>query len=159
MALPPKLCPECGEEYVHSAVHCVHCEVALVHAEELAPAASGPELPPAAELTPIRMAAADWALALSERLVEEGIPHRVEAVAEAQRGARGGRYVVYVRPEHAARARALDAEQLTREIPDLPEDWQAAAPEGEGCPACGAAVAESDSECPDCGLALGLEAE
>ncbi len=161
MALPPKLCPECGEEYVHTAVQCFHCEVALVHADELAPApGSGSELPAAAELTPIRIAAADWALALSERLVEEGIPHRIEAVAEAARGAGrrdAGRYGVYVRPEDAARARALDAEQLSREIPDIPEDWQDAAAEAEGCPACGAAVAETDTECPDCGLSLAQE--
>jgi hypothetical protein len=157
MPLPPKLCPECGEEYVHSAVRCVHCDVDLVHAEEMPERDVGAELPPPAELTAIRVASAGWALALSERLVEAGIPHRIEEVAEetGDAGSRAaGPYGVYVRAADAARARALDGEQLAREIPDLPEDWEAA-PEGEGCPACGAALPEAAAECPDCGLSLG----
>lgn len=156
MALPPKICPDCGEEYVHSAVTCVHCEVALVHAEE-AHSAPSQELPPASELSPIRIASSGWALALSELLVEAGIPHRVEVVSEDAAGRRGsgpGPYGVYVRSEDAERARTLDTRHLEREIPDLPEGWEGS-PAGEDCPACGASVADDAAECPDCGLALG----
>ena len=159
MALPPKVCPDCGEEYVHSALTCVHCEVALVHEEEV-PTAGAQDLPPVGELTPIRVASAGWALALSELLVAEGIAHRVDVVSEdaaaaGRRAAGPGPYGVYVLEADVARARAIDAEHLEREIPDLPDDWEDAAVEGEGCPACGACVAEDAAECPDCGLALG----
>jgi hypothetical protein len=157
MALPPRVCPVCAEEYVHSALRCVHCDVALVHAEE-APAQAAQDLPPAAELTPIRIASAGWALALSELLVAEGIAHRVElvsdAAAEGRRPSGPGPYGVYVRAGDAARARAIDAGYVAREIPDLPDGWEDAEAEDEGCPACGAAVAAGAAECPDCGLAL-----
>ncbi len=154
MALPPKVCPSCAEEYVHSVSRCVHCDVDLVAADAL-PAAPPSDLPPASELTAIRFASAGWALALSERLVEEAIAHRVEpASGDAPEAGRAGPYGVYVRAEDEARARAIDAEQLGREIPDLPDDWEGAAAAAEGCPACGAAVPEGAGECPDCGLAL-----
>lgn len=153
MALPPKVCPECGEEYVHSMVTCVDCEVELVHSDALGDEPAS-ELPPVAELTSIRVASAGWAVALSELLVEAGIPHRVELVSAD--GGASGPYGVYVRAENVERARAIDAELIDREIPDLPEGWEAAATAGgEGCPACGSEVGADAVECPDCGLALG----
>lgn len=155
MALPPKICPECGEEYVHSAESCFHCDVPLVLEGELSDAPAE-ELASSSELVPVRVASAGWALALSGRLVEAGIAHRVEeASGDPPRSpGRAQPYAVLVRPEDAERARAIDAEQMQREIPDLPEGWDAAAADAEGCPACGAALEADAAECPDCGLAL-----
>jgi len=155
MTLPPKICPECGEEYVHSAQECIHCDVPLVLEAELAEAPVE-ELAPSSDLVSVRVASAGWALALSERLVEAGIPHRVEAVAGDSSPAPGRAhpYAVLVRPQDVGRARGIDAEQMQREIPDLPEGWDAPGAEAEGCPACGAALAADAAECPDCGLAL-----
>jgi hypothetical protein len=77
MQLPPKVCPECGEEYVHAASMCVHCDVALQLPSE--GAGAEPEgLPPASELTLVRAASVSWVRGFSLRLAEAGIPHRVE---------------------------------------------------------------------------------
>lgn len=152
--LPPKICPECGEEYLHSVASCVHCEVPLVQEDQLA-AAPASELPASSELSAIRVASAGWALGLSERLLEAEIPHRVEPASKDEAGGRGGQtFAVYVRPGDLERARTIDAEQMQREIPDLPEGWEGSADAAEGCPACGAALPDGAAECPDCGLAL-----
>ena len=56
MPLPPKLCPQCREEYVHTATTCVHCEVPLVLEGELSPQDAGDDLPPISELICVRAA-------------------------------------------------------------------------------------------------------
>lgn len=159
MILPPKICPECGEEYVHSVATCAHCEVPLVLADATGAGEPSSDLPPVEELTSVRVASAGWSLALSELLVEQGIPHRVAPVSqdpgETGQGGAAGPFGVYVRTEDVEAARTLDASLMQREIPDLPDDWEAAGEGGEGCPACGAAVPDGAAECPDCGLALG----
>ena len=60
MPMPPKVCPQCGEEYLHTASVCIHCDVALVLEGEQ-PAQSAPEeLPPASELVCVRAASVGW---------------------------------------------------------------------------------------------------
>ena len=155
MALPPKICPDCREEYLHSVQSCVHCEVPLVLEEQLEDVpVEG--LAPSSDLATVRTASAGWALALSERLVGAGIAHRVEEVSEGASQGGAQPYSVFVRAQDLERARVIDAEQMEREIPDLPEDWETAGQAGDGCPACGAELADEASECPECGLALAL---
>jgi hypothetical protein len=160
MTLPPKLCPRCGEEYLHTALECVHCEVALVHPDQ-AGQVSAYELPPPSELRRIRAAGAGWVVSLSERLAEREIPHRVEPLDEAEADAQGGGagpYGVYVREEDFEAAKAIDTAYLKREMPDLDESQLEEALAGgddDACPACGDPVAPDAAECAGCGLALG----
>lgn len=156
MALPPKVCPACESEYLHSAIVCAHCEVALVHPDELAAAPAPEDLPPAADLSLLRAAGAAWALRLSERLVEEEIPHRLEplAVGEAERDVSAGPYGVYVREADLPAARRVDAAHLAREMPDAGA-LEPGAFDEDACPACGDPLSPGDAECGGCGLALG----
>ena len=158
MPLPPKVCPECEEEYLHSASICVHCDVSLVLStdfERVRPEA----LPPPAELRCIRVATPPWAHGLSERLQEAGIPHRVEALAAAdaaaQRGASGTACGVYVLPEDADRAQEIDTRYLETQLPDLEGRGAATPVDEDTCPACGDPLDPGAAECPGCGIPFG----
>ena len=154
----PMFCPECRSEYVATATTCSDCDVALVHESSLSDGRPE-ELPPVSELVCIRASAVGWARALSERLAEAGISHRIEATSDdedegsVRRPGANLPYGVYVRPEDQERAAAVDADFMQQQIPDMPmEPTQDV--DAEGCPACGAAAPADASECPDCGLAL-----
>jgi ribosomal protein L32 len=158
-AMAHRSCPQCGEEYVSTAMECADCRVPLVGGSApVAPRAQ--ELPPAAQLVCVRQASLSFARGLSERLADAGISHRIEVLPEDDTG--DGRlrrpdsmnYGVYVRHEDAAAASRLDEAHLRSEFPDLPQD----AVPGDGCPACGAATAPDARECPDCGLSLAADA-
>ncbi len=155
MTLPPKHCPECGEEYVHSVLVCADCGVALVLAGE--PLAAR-ELPPASELRRVRTATLSWGRGFSTRLAAAGIAHRVELEPDPDgsiTASRGERLCgVFVRDEDVAEAARLDTEHLRSQIPDVPEDLDLAA-RGEGlCPACGEPADLAAAECAGCGLAF-----
>jgi hypothetical protein len=158
----PLFCPECGSEYLWTATRCAQCDVALVRADAL-DASQGNEMPPASELVCIRAASLGWVRGLSERLADAGVSHRLEAAVDDADGSqrRPGAnlpYGVYVRQEDVAVALRVDAEHARAQIPDLEVGAAAVAEssldeaEGEGCPACGAALGPADEECPDCGL-------
>lgn len=159
MEPPPKLCPECGEEYLHTVATCGDCGVALVAEGELPrepEEEAAPELPPSEELTALRSADPSWMHVLSEALALERIPHRVE-ITEAKSRTRGGRCVLFVRPEDAEHALRVDSEVARGQIPDLPEDSTTAWTESESCPACGEAVDAGAHECTGCGLVFAPE--
>ena len=122
IVLPPKVCPECESEYMHTVTSCVHCDVELVHFEERV-AAPANELPPASELSLVRAAGMGWVLALSERLVEAEIPHRVDPLEERDEGSGTppGPYGVYVRERDLDAARRNDAAHIANEIPAADE--------------------------------------
>jgi len=155
MTLPPKRCPECGEEYVHTVLVCADCGVALVLAGEPSPRR---ELPPVSELVCVRTATRSWAHNFSELLAETGIGHRVDVAADAGRGAGfapGAELCsVFVRAEDAEEAARLDARYLHSQIPDVPEDYASRASEADQCPACAEPADLSAPECPSCGLAF-----
>lgn len=154
----PVFCPECRSEYVPSATRCVECDVALV-AEHALGEHRPDELPPISELVCVRASAVGWAQALSERLAEAGISHRIEATSDdedegsVRRPGANLPYGVYVRREDVEAAAAVDAEYMQSQIPDMP-DATAGDVDAESCPACGAATGADANECSDCGLAL-----
>ncbi|MCH2169294.1 hypothetical protein MK489_00805 [Myxococcota bacterium] len=159
MPLPPKICPRCGDEYLHRATQCTNCEIPLILEGEQVGAESVPQLPDVSELVCVRAAASSWILALAERMEEAGIPHRVEASGDTSR-AREAPWGIFVRTEDAAAASAIDAEHMKIQMPDLPEGYDPRATEsedGEACPACGEVLAGKSDECPSCGLFLGSE--
>jgi hypothetical protein len=147
MKLPPKRCPSCGEEYLHTVAICAECGVALVLASE---PVLEPDLPPVSELRRVRSASLAWARGLSERLAAADIEHRIEP-EDSPRGQ--PLCSVYVRAEDLAQAARLDAEHLRSQIPDVPEGFVPAAGD-DRCPACGEAADLSAAECASCGLAF-----
>jgi uncharacterized protein (UPF0212 family) len=155
-------CPECGEEYVSTAMQCVECRVPLVSGEfrGIAPAA---ELPPIAQLVCLRAATLAFARGLSEQLAHAGISHRIEAAHDEgeevalRRPGANMPYGVYVRSEDLEAAVEVDREYMRQAIPDLEAVGQQATGE-EGCPACGAPLDPDAAECADCGLALVADA-
>ena len=155
MTLPPKHCPECGEEYVHSVSVCVDCGVALVLAGE---AVTVHDLPPASALRRVRTATLSWARSFSVLLTETGIAHRVELEPDADGSAvatRGERLCsVFVREADVADATRLDAEHLRSQIPDVPEGFDLATPGEDRCPACGEPADLAAAECASCELAF-----
>jgi len=160
MPKPPKVCPECGEEYLHTASVCVHCDVPLVLEGDRPAPHVAEELPPASELVCVRAASVGWAMSLSEHLVEAGIPHRIQATeSEEDDGSRRkpGQnlpYGVFVLAEHAETAAQIDLAHTGRQIPDIPEDFGQSEISADNCPACGEAISPTATECAECGLAL-----
>ena len=160
MLLPPKICPECGDEYVHAASVCVHCDVPLVLEGEQPEARLGGELPPVSELVCIRAAAMSWVKGLSEKLAAAGISHRIEAWSEDEEDGSHRKpghnlpFGIFVLPKHREAAIKIDDEYMDSQIPDIPESADSAEGTSDGCPACGESISESATECPDCGLAL-----
>jgi hypothetical protein len=160
------ICPQCEAEYLATASECVECRVALVHPEQLA-SAEVEDLPRASELTCIRAASVAWTRALSGRLSEAGIPHRVEAIPEhaddddSVRKRPNFRLPcgVYVRPDDLRAAAEIDADFMRSQIPDLPDghEMSGGSQDAESCPACGERVSFDTRECPGCGLMLVVE--
>ena len=164
--LPEKTCPRCGCTYMHTATQCSDCRVALVLGDELEEEATR-ELPPATELTAVRISSVTWARSFSEVLSEAGIPHRIDSPTHGghsaprmRRRSEDGSVAIFVRPGDREAALALDAEFAQSQIPDLPEPMTTTALDSpsEGCPACGSPIQLDAAECPGCGLYLG-EAE
>ena len=159
MAMPPKVCPECGEEYLHTATVCVHCDVSLVNEGERPAEDPRDELPPVEKLVCVRASSVAWAMSLSERLLEAGIPHRIQAATSDEEGSvrRPGQnlpYGVFVLPDDAKAAAGIDASHTEQQIPDIPEDFDPTAGDPNACPACGELISDTATECPSCGLAL-----
>lgn len=158
MELPPKVCPSCGEEYVHTVTVCVECKVVLgFDAPAQEPAF---EMPPAEELVALRNAEVVWIEGLAHALAEAGIPSRVELPRREDdsvqsRGLGAIRCNIFVRPEDATAAARIDAEFARSQVPDLPDQNAGEWGESDACPGCGTALASDAHECPECGLAFG----
>ena len=118
------------------------------------------DMPPISELVCVRASSVGWATSLSEKLVEAGVPHRIQAAStdtdEGERSKPGRTlpYGVYVYPEHEAAASKIDRAHTEFQIPDIPEDHDPSAVSEDSCPACSESIAGAESECPGCGLAL-----
>ena len=112
MVMPPKFCPECQDEYVHSATVCADCNVPLVFEGELCDLEGTEDLPPISELVCIRASSVSWAMALSEKLAAAGIPHRIQAASaddgdgDRQKPGQNLPYGVFVLDDDAPRSPA-----------------------------------------------------
>jgi len=150
LLLPPKICPECGEEYLHSTSTCVHCDVPLVLDGEQPEGREGEELPPISELVCVRAASMGWATGLSEKLAEAGIPHRIQAASDddddggQRRPGHNLPFGIFVLPKHSAAATEIDVEYTGSQIPDIPENFDSGGETGDACPACGDSILESE---------------
>jgi hypothetical protein len=156
--LPPKICPRCGEEYVHTAQTCADCGIPL--GLDAPPEEEHLELPPADELVALRNAEVPWIEGLAHALADAGIPSRVELPRREDdsvqsRGLGAVRCTIFVRPEDAQAAARIDAAFARSQVPDLPDAEAGEWGESEGCPGCGSAVDADASECPECGLSFG----
>jgi ribosomal protein L40E len=155
--LPPKICPECGEEYVHTVQRCRDCDVPLGHDAPIA--APVLDLPPSEELVAVRNAEVPWIEGLANALAAEGIPSRVELPRREDksvqsRGMGAIRCNIFVRSQDAEEAARIDAAFARTQVPDMPEaesTWG----EAEVCPGCGTALAADATECAECGLSFG----
>jgi hypothetical protein len=157
--LPPKICPRCGEEYVHTMQRCRDCDVPL-GSDAPAEEAAAPELPPADQLVALRNAEVTWIEGLAHALADAGIPSRVELPRREDqsvqsRGMGAIRCNLYVRPEDAAAAARVDAEFARTQVPDLPDEQAGEWGESETCPGCGSELGADASECAECGLSFG----
>lgn len=156
--LPPKVCPSCGEEYVHTVVECADCRIPLGFDAPAEPPAL--ELPPAEDLVAVRNAEVPWVEGLAHALADAGIPSRIELPRREDdtvqsRGMGAIRCTLFVRPEDAPAAARIDAEFARTQVPDLPDETSAEWSESDACPGCGTALAHDAVECPECGLAFG----
>ena len=162
MTAAPVFCPRCGEEYLASTTECVDCGVPLVAESQLGSHAPG-EMPPVSELVMVRASSVGWARNLSRLLADAGISHRIEAAGGDDEDDLVKRrpnaqlpFGVYVHPQDEAAALAIDEAHLRSEIPDLPDEMDAAA-DADTCPACGTAVSPASTECSECGLVLAFD--
>lgn len=151
----PRVCPECGEEYLATVLVCADCDVSLV-ADAPARVATR-ELPPVEQLVCVREASLAIAQGLSDRLADEGITHRIQVQPSPEQDPSQPRrpgtmpYGVYVLEADAQAAAVVDRAYMRSQLPDLDAEAETG---NEGCPACGAPVAPDAAECPDCGLVL-----
>jgi hypothetical protein len=158
MELPPKICPRCGEEYVHTVQRCADCDVAL--GLDAPDAEVAFDMPPVEELVQIRNAEVVWIEGLAHALAEAGIPSRVELLRREDdtvqsRGMGAIRCTIHVRREDAVAATRIDAEFARTQVPDLPVADAGEWGESDACPACDTPLAADAAECPECGLAFG----
>jgi len=154
-----KRCPECGEDFVHTAETCSDCGVPLRLASELVSGTS-PAPVAGADMALLRAEGPAWIEALADALAAEGIASRVAILDPEQHGVRSGvrgaACGLFVAESDHARARRVDAAVERQQIPDLRDHEAADAEDGdEACPACGHALAADAAECPDCGLGFG----
>lgn len=156
-----KFCPRCGEEYVLTASTCNDCGVPLGLEPPDPGAAPLLELPAADGLLQLRHAEVSWIEGLAEALGEAGIPSRVELPNEADeqrvqgRGMGAIRCTIFVRPEDGPAAARIDADFARTQVPDLPDDTDAAWGEADACPGCGSVLVADAEECGECGLSFG----
>lgn len=156
-----KFCPRCGEEYVLTASTCNDCGVPLGFDAPDPGAAPPLELPDSDGLLQLRHAEVSWIEGLAEALGEAGIPSRVELpnAADEQRvqgrGMGAIRCTIFVRPEDGPAAARIDADFARTQVPDLPDEADAAWGEAEACPGCGSVLVSDAEECGECGLSFG----
>lgn len=161
-----KTCPECGAEYTPRALTCADCNVALVlKRERTRPARAGGDDPWAAlPPGPAGLLIEDDQHAVAhyvDRLEEIGIAAAVLPVVRVNQAGvlepvpdgsgAGFRTQLFAARDDYAEAAPVVAAAFARRNPSLAETPYLEFP-AEGCPACGAPLADDAASCPDCGL-------
>ena len=112
MDLQPKICPECGAEYLHTVLVCSDCDVAL----EVPNPHPSPEvrrqLPPASELVAVATGVPREMERIALELQRHGISSRVDTHPA------GGRVAVYVHPEDAGLAAQIVRDLVLPQLDD-----------------------------------------
>jgi hypothetical protein len=158
-------CPSCRSEFQEGVAHCDNCEVDLVDMVPAVDPYASPEamakLLEGADLRAV-VAGAFASVMEAQRILADA--RIASVIAPEVEGTEIGpgvhqRLFLMVSEADVARVRdhfegrwnaGLEAEGLTWQAPAGTERDDGKLP----CPACGAAIAEADSECPDCGLVV-----
>ncbi len=162
MLLPPKYCPSCAAEHVHTALRCLDCDVPLeLHPPGHPGSAAAPErsLPPAEQLPCLVRGDPFRIERLALYLQEAGLSSRVDSYPPGRQLGSGGmlsfggdtQVGIYVHPDEREQGMRLIEEYDAGRMPE-PE-----ASEVEGCPACGGALSTDASSCSSCGLEFPVE--
>lgn len=146
----PVFCPQCKIGFAPDTALCPICKVALVCRDDLSetptPVVLQDDL---SSLQELRTATVDWIRHLEEKLAQAGIPYRTELSEH------GYPYLsLYVRPEDVPRAKDIDHEVFTLEVPGTDGLPRVEDLDFWSCPACGNRLGQSDRECSGCGLVL-----
>ena len=143
--LPPKFCPSCGVEYMHSAEFCSDCDVplSLEPPSEVGPAGAG-TLPPAAELA-LLLRDQPWELERTARMLESaGVRSRIDRVGA------GSELGLFVLPTERNAALVLVDEYRAATLPDA--EASSLGQTLSRCPACDTELAPGATSCTECGL-------
>ncbi len=150
-----KLCAHCNAQFSDDFTRCIHCDRKLREDPMAATLAPSAETVLLAKPEPI------FAAPLLDALVAAGIPFQLRPDGgtrrvNAYRGSSGhrARIEIFVSPERLDDARSVEAELLSRTLPDLPNDYNPISHPEDSCPACGYPIQSSQNECSDCGLAF-----
>jgi hypothetical protein len=132
---------------VHTVLVCADCGVALEVPDPNPRPTVQRQLPPAAELALVATGVPREMERIALGLQERGISSRIDN-HPAGRGV-----AIYVLPEDAGFAARVVRDLV---FPQQDDELQSSSPgtELEACPACGAAVSDTDAACADCGLAF-----
>ncbi len=145
-------CPKCGVGFAPDTGTCPICNIPLVsEIEDEERETPEPIILDDAVLSleKLRTGGVEWIHHLQDRLAAEGIPHRIEPY-----DARGMFFSVYVRVEDLPRAKKIDDEVFTAEVPESEGMQQIEDLDFSVCPGCGNPLGEKDLKCSSCGLNL-----
>jgi hypothetical protein len=147
-------CPKCNVGFAPDTRICPICKIPLTSEADF-----GDEPKEASEpmildddlssLKELRTADVGWVYHLQDKLAEAGIPHRIELSDAPHRF-----FSVYVRPEDLGRAKDIDDEVFTIEVPESEGTPHLEDLDFSSCPGCGNRLGEKDLKCSSCGLVL-----
>jgi hypothetical protein len=146
----PIVCPQCKLGFAPGTTLCPVCKVGLLSGDE----PNETPLPVILQddlsyLEELRTAAAEWTRHLQDKLAQAGILYRTEVSDRRRR-----LFSIYVRPDDLARAKDIDQEVFTMEVPGSGQMRPVEDLDFSSCPGCGSRLGERDRECAGCGLVL-----
>lgn len=148
--LQPAVCPKCKIGFAPDTVVCPICKVELTSGDEPSAAPAPVVLQDdLSSLEELRTAAADWIGHLEDKLAQARIPYRTVLVDPVYK-----QLSVYVRPDDLPKAKDIDHEVFTLEVPGTEGIPRPEAIDFSTCPGCGSRLGERDQVCSECGLAL-----
>jgi len=155
--MPYKYCPSCREEYRHDFERCAHCDVALVHEDQLE-AESQSYLPEVTELVYLVDGTRVWIEILAAKLRGAGVGYRMESMAALfEKGVLDpeahpvGEGIFVQRGDHE-RAKEITSEHMQADLATVSGEGDSHEASENSCPAGGHGLGPADEECSDCGL-------
>jgi hypothetical protein len=147
-------CPKCNVGFAPDIAICPICKIPLTSEDDFKnepietpePVILDDDL---SSLKQLRTADVDWIYHLQAKLAEAGIPHRIELSDPPRKF-----FSVYVRPDDLRRAKDIDDEVFTLEVPESEGTPHLEDLDFSSCPGCGNRLGEKDLKCSSCGLVL-----